>query len=80
MTTLCIILGIITVISLISLFIFINDIKEITKQIDYKNKTKSHFDISIQSHTHPIKELQSKINILYENISNIEIIALKKEK
>ena len=41
MMALCIIFGIITVISLTSLFLILDDLKEIIKQIDYKNKTNS---------------------------------------
>lgn len=75
----CIVLGIITVISLTSLFVSLGDIKEITKQINYKNKTNSHFDISVQSNFPSIKKLQLKINELYENVNKVEEIASKKE-
>lgn len=77
---LCIILGISTIISLTSLFVVDSDIKKINRQINYKNKNDSHFDISIQSRHSSIKELQTKIHELYENIQNTEEIALKKEK
>ena len=60
MMGLCIVFGIITVISLTSLFLLLDDLKEITKQIDYKNKTNSHFDISVQSSVPSIKKLQIK--------------------
>ena len=61
MMVLCIVFGIITVISLTSFFLLLDDLKEITKQIDYKNKTNSHFDISVQSSVPSIKKLQIKI-------------------
>ena len=80
MMGLCIVLGIITVISLTSLFVSLGDIKEITKQINYKNKTNSHFDISVQSSIPSIKKLQLKINELYEDMNKVEEIASKKEK
>ena len=57
-TILCIILGMIAVITLTSLFLLLNDITKITKQMSYKNRTKSHFDISIQSNHRSIKRLQ----------------------
>lgn len=80
MMVLCIVFGIITVISLTSFFLLLDDLKEITKQIDYKNKTNSHFDISVQSSVPSIKKLQIKINELYENVNKVEEIASKKEK
>lgn len=80
MMVLCVGLGIITVTSLISLFVFFTDIKEITKQIDYKNRTNSHFDIFVQSNISSIIELQLKINELYESINEVEQLASKKEK
>ena len=57
-----------------------HDIKEITNQIDYKNKTKSHFNIFIQSNIPTIKTLQRKVSELYEYADEIEESALKKEK
>lgn len=80
MMVLCLVFGIMTVISLISLFIFLGDIKDMLKQIDYKNKTNSHFEISTQSSLPSIKKLQLKINELYENINEVEELASKKEK
>lgn len=80
MMALCIIFGIITVISLTSLFLILDDLKEIIKQIDYKNKTNSHFDISVQSSASSVKKLQLKINELYENVNKVEELASKKEK
>lgn len=80
MMVLCLVFGIMTVISLISLFIFLGDIKDMLKQIDYKNKTNSHFEISTQSSLPSIKKLQLEINELYENINEVEERASKKEK
>lgn len=80
MMVLCIVFGIITFISLTSFFLLLDDLKEITKQIDYKNKTNSHFDISVKSSVPSIKKLQIKINELYENVNKVEEIASKKEK
>lgn len=80
MMVLCIVFVIITFISLTSFFLLLDDLKEITKQIDYKNKTNSHFDISVQSSVPSIKKLQIKINELYENVNKVEEIASKKEK
>ena len=80
MMVLCIVFGIITVISLTSFFLLLDDLKEITKQINYKNKTNSHFDISVQSSVPSIKKIQIKINELYENVNKVEEIASKKEK
>lgn len=80
MMVLCIILGIITFISLTSLFLILGDIKEITRQKDYKNKTNSHFDISVQSSVPSIKKLQLEINELYEKMNEVEELASKKEK
>lgn len=80
MMVLCIILGIITFISLTSLFLILGDIKEITRQKDYKNKTNSHFDISVQSSVPSIKKLQLEINELYEKVNEVEELASKKEK
>lgn len=80
MMVFCIILGILTVISMASLFIVLHDIKEITNQIEYKNKTKSRFYIFIQSNIPTIKTLQRKVSELYEHADEIEESALKKEK
>ncbi len=80
MMVFCIILGILTVISMASLFIVLHDIKEITNQIEYKNKTKSRFNIFIQSNIPTIKTLQRKVSELYERADEIEESALKKEK
>ena len=80
MMVLCLVFGIMTVISLISLFIFLGDIKDMLKQIDYKNKTNSHFEISTQSSLPSIKKLQLEINELYETVNKVEEIASKKEK
>lgn len=80
MMILCLILGIITVICLTSLFLILSDIKKITEQIHYKNKTNSHFDISVQSNIPPIKKLQPEINKIYENMNKVEELASKKEK
>ena len=80
MMVLCIIFGIITIISLASFFLLLHDLKEITKQIDYKNKTNSHFDITVSSSASSIKKLQLKINELYKTVNKVDEIAFKKEK
>lgn len=79
-TILCIILGMIAVITLTSLFLLLNDITKITKQMSYKNRTKSHFDISIQSNHRSIKRLQYQINELYAKVNDVEELAFQKEK
>lgn len=77
---LTIIFAIIAIISLTSLFVLLRDIKHITRQMQYKNKTNSHFDLFICSHLTAMRELQSQMRTLYEHINKVEEIAAKKEK
>ena len=77
---LTVLFAIIAIISLTSLFVLLRDIKHITRQMQYKNKTNSHFDLFICSHLTAMRELQSQMRTLYEHINKVEEIAAKKEK
>lgn len=80
MILLCIVLSIISFISL-SLFILQKvAIAKISKQIKYKKNTGSHFQIATSSDDKQIKELCYYINELYDGIDKIKSIASSKEQ
>lgn len=68
------------IISITLLFLFLQDIKKINQQIDYKNQTGSHFEVAIQSSLPAVKQLQNKINALYATIDQTKETSLHKEK
>lgn len=68
------------IISITLLFLFLQDIKKINRQIDYKNQTGSHFEVAIQSSLPAVKQLQNKINALYATIDQTKETSLHKEK
>ena len=77
---LCIILGIISFISL-SLFILQKAaIRNINKQIEYKKNTDSHFEITATSDNREIKELCCLVNYLYDDINKTKRVAFSKER
>ena len=80
MIILCIILGIISFISL-SLFILQKAaIRNINKQIEYKKNTDSHFEITATSDNREIKELCCLVNYLYDDINKTKRVAFSKER
>ncbi|MBS5113624.1 MAG: HAMP domain-containing histidine kinase [Coprobacillus cateniformis] len=80
MILLCIVLSIISFISL-SLFILQKvAIAKISEQIKYKKNTGSHFQIATSSDDKQIKELCYYINELYDDIDKIKSIASSKEQ
>lgn len=68
------------IISITLLFLFLQDIKKINQQIEYKNQTGSHFEVAIQSSLPAVKQLQNKINALYATIDQTKETSLHKEK
>ena len=68
------------IISIPLLFLFLQDIKKINQQIDYKNQTGSNFEVAIQSSLPAVKQLQNKINALYATIDQTKETSLHKEK
>ena len=80
MIAICIGLSIITIICVALLLTLHEDIRKLNEQIDYKNESGSHFEVFTQSDIPSIKELQKKINNLYQDNSKIEEKAFRKEK
>ena len=76
MIAICIGLSIITIICVALLLTLHEDIRKLNEQIDYKNESGSHFEVFTQSDIPSIKELQKKINNLYQDNSKIEEKAL----
>lgn len=80
MIAICIVLIIITIICVALFLMLYEDIRKLNEQIDYKNESGSHFEVFTQSDIPSIKELQKKINNLYQDNSKIEEKAFRKEK
>lgn len=71
---------ILAIVSITLLFIVYKDIRMLNEQMDYKNKTQSHFEICIQSDLSEMKELQKNLNNLYDTLEKNEESRQRKEK
>lgn len=62
------------------LFIILYDLSDLSKQMSYKNKTGSSFDLTTQSRFAIITDMQKKINCLYGDLTKERSDRREKEK
>lgn len=80
MGVLCILSCGIAVIGITLLFLFYHDVKGLHKQLRYKQRSGSQFDVFIESSLPIMKQLQQDIQDIYQKNREIEEAALHKEK